>query len=93
MATPVKFALANREMAFYGDDSEQLTPIPHFTDGGQCVSRWRLTWRERLQALFLGHVWLSLRCGEAQPAASISADPEYVRLRDEPQPAYERTLS
>jgi hypothetical protein len=36
----------------YGADQPEYLPLPAWRDGRRVVTRWRLTWRERLAALF-----------------------------------------
>jgi hypothetical protein len=42
-----------------------------YTDGEQCISCWKLSWRERLSALFFGKAWLYVLGGRTQPPISI----------------------
>lgn len=44
-----------------------IEPLAAFTDGKQCLSCWRMTWRERVSALFFGRVWICLLTGRTQP--------------------------
>ncbi len=34
------------------------------------ISKWKMTWRERFQILFLGHVWLHVT-GQTHPPVTI----------------------
>jgi hypothetical protein len=36
----------------YGADQPEYLPLPAWADGHRVVTRWRLTWRERIVALF-----------------------------------------
>ncbi len=38
-----------------------------YTDGQQCISCWKLPWRQRITALVHGRVWLSVLSGYTQP--------------------------
>ena len=51
----------------------ECIPLPVWTDGAQCVSCWRLTWRERFSALFFGRAWLSVYFGSSQPPVWVQA--------------------
>jgi len=42
-----------------------------YTDGKQCVSCWRLTFKERLLALLHGNIWLLVYCGHTQPPVTV----------------------
>ena len=80
MATPARFPEANRNLLDNGYRSENVTDIaelPVWTDGEQCVSCWRLTWRERLSALLFGKVFLAVLSGRNQPPVAMSATRTY----------------
>lgn len=45
----------------YAKDQPEYNPLPVFKDeNGTVVSRWRLTWRERLCVLLRGDVYLTV---------------------------------
>jgi hypothetical protein len=45
----------------YAKDQPQYIPLPAYRyDDGTVVTRWRLSWRERLAVLFGGSIWLTL---------------------------------
>lgn len=52
---------------------EECGPLPIYSNGQECISRWGLTWKERLQVLVFGAVWLRLVSGHTQPPALIEA--------------------
>ena len=65
---PIKFKQANKNLL--KPDSmtdEECSSLWVFTDGGQCVSCWKLSWKQRLAALFFGKVWLGVLSGSTQP--------------------------
>lgn len=66
--TPEDFPEANRTLTWEGP------PLRVWTNEHYCISRWRMSWRERLSALFLGRVWLSMLSGGTQPPVSLSAE-------------------
>lgn len=51
----------------YSDNVVAVKQLPIWTDGEQCVSKWRLSWRERLAMLFRGTVWVQVLSGSSQP--------------------------
>lgn len=62
--TPVSPALPSHpelpEIVF-AKDQPQYQPLPAYRDpNGVVVSRWRLTWRERLRIFLRGNLWLQL---------------------------------
>lgn len=44
-----------------------------FTDGCQCVSCWKLTWRQRLNILLHGTIWMGVLSGGTQPPVWMTA--------------------
>lgn len=64
----IKFKQANKKLL--KPDSmtdEECKPLWVFTDGVQCISCWKMNWKQRLSALFFGKVWLCVLFGETQP--------------------------
>jgi hypothetical protein len=48
---------------------------------GTLLSRWRLTWRERLRVFFKGEVFMTIdECGESHPAVLLHANPPRLML-------------
>lgn len=65
---PVKFKEANREL-LPAAKAPNHKGIYVFTDGEQCISRWKLTLRQRLCVLIYGRIWLGIKSGESMPGA------------------------
>lgn len=38
-----------------------------FSNGRECISLWKPSWKERLSILFYGNIWLSVHSGNTQP--------------------------
>lgn len=57
----------------------EVKPLPVYTDGEACTSRWQATWAERLIVLFTGKIWLRVRSGHTQPPVLITAGPLFER--------------
>lgn len=51
----------------YSENVESVKPLPIWTDGEQCVSKWQLSWRERVAMLFRGTIWVQVLSGSSQP--------------------------
>lgn len=83
---PSEFKHANRHLmpsgAEYGENVTGVEPLHVWTDGEQCLSLWRPSWRERLSILFFGKVWLALLSGQTQPPACVVACREYLGEAD-----------
>lgn len=72
---PVKFTEANKNLLKPSSmTDEECASLWVFTDGGQCVSRWQLTWLDRLRILWYGHVWLSVHSGATQPPVRLDSE-------------------
>ena len=48
--------------------------LPVWNDGKQCVSCWKPTFKERLNILFSGKVWLGVLSGKSQPPVFVSGE-------------------
>lgn len=56
------FILPPEELVIYAKDQPEYTPLPVWKGpDGLRVSCWKLTWRERLEVLLIGRLWLSIR--------------------------------
>ncbi len=55
------FKLSKDELIIYAEDQPQYIPLPAWKGpDGLRITRWKLTWRERLQALLGGSIWLRI---------------------------------
>lgn len=52
---PIEFPEQN---CIFAKDQPEYLPLPvHKTESGECISCWKLSFRERLSVLFLGVIW------------------------------------
>ena len=71
---PVEFEQVNRTLLKPdGWTDKECKPLPIFTDREKCVSKWKMTWRERFHCLFRGFLWLTVHSGSTQPPVLINA--------------------
>lgn len=71
---PIKFKQANKELLKpQSMTDEQCGSLPIFTDGNECISLWKMTWKERLSALLFGRVWVWVVSGRTQPPIALWA--------------------
>lgn len=71
---PIKFPESNADLQKpEGWTDEECGSLPVFRDGQQCISLWKMTWRERFSALFFGRVWLYVWSKNTQPPVGLSA--------------------
>ena len=68
--TPTYFPQANTQLQRSTDD-DSAGHIPAHTDRTTVLSCWRLSWRERLAAVFTGRLWLWVRSGDTQPPVAM----------------------
>ncbi len=57
-----------------GMTEEECYSLAVWSDGKQCISRWKGTWKDRLKFLFTGKLWLSVLFGESQPPVWIGTE-------------------
>jgi len=65
---PIKFEEATKNLS--KPDSmtdEECSSMWVYSDGQQCISCWKMNWKDRLKALFYGRVWLGVVSGHSQP--------------------------
>ena len=71
---PINFPQANKALLQpEGMTDEECGSLPVHTDGHTCLSLWKLSWRERLSALFFGKAWLWVYSGQTQPPVALMA--------------------
>ena len=80
---PSKFDYSNKTLQpsgkTYSENVTGVEPLHIWTDGEQCVSCWRLSWRERLSAVIFGRVWIAALTGQTQPPIYAEAAKNYFR--------------
>lgn len=84
---PIDFKHSNKELQApdeeatrqqYGDAVTDIVALPVWTDGIQCVSCWKMSWRERLSALLFGRCWVMVLSGSTQPPVWVDAEKEFL---------------
>lgn len=72
---PVRFREANKLLSKpEGMTGMQCDSLHVFSDGQVCVSKWVVSWRERLHCLLRGFVWVRIRSGKTQPPICLHAE-------------------
>ena len=72
---PIKFKEATKNLLKPENmTDEECSSLWVYNDGRECVSCWRLTWKERIKALLFGKVWLSVLSGFTQPPVWMVCD-------------------
>lgn len=54
--------------------------LPVWSDGKQCVSCWKPTFKERLNILFTGKVWLGVLSGKTQPPVFVAGESVFAKV-------------
>lgn len=44
----------------FAKDQPEYIPLPSITDGRHVITKWKLSWREKIQVLLKGNLYLSL---------------------------------
>lgn len=60
---PVEFP---EQTMVWAKDQPPYLPLPAYVNERETISCWRLTWRERLQVLWRGQIWLR-QCNFREP--------------------------
>lgn len=66
---PINFKEANVTLEGTG-----CGDLPAFANGVQVISCWRMSWKERILALFRGRVWMGIRHESTQPPAWLKVE-------------------
>ena len=73
--TPIKVKQANKNLLKpHNMTAEECSSLWVYTDGKQCISCWKLSWKQRIKALLFGKVWLSVLSGGTQPPVWLDCD-------------------
>jgi hypothetical protein len=76
-------------VTIFAKDQPQYNQLPAYVDSqGAVITRWKLTWRERLRILFSGNLWLIvLTFGRPlQPVKLETACPHFEALPPDDRP-------
>lgn len=72
---PIKFKEATKNLLKPENMTDkECSSLWVYNDGRECVSCWRLTWKERIKALLFGKVWLGVLSGFTQPPVWMVCD-------------------
>ena len=65
----INFSEANTKLL--AGEIPNCVDLPVFKDGKQIISKWKMSWRERLSALFFGIAHVSVRAQRLSPAIYV----------------------
>lgn len=75
---PIMFKHQNRTL-LKPSGMEACGSLPVYTDGKSCLSCWRLSFKERMKALFSGRIWLTVHGGVTQSPVSMYCGKEFLK--------------
>ena len=52
---------------------DECSPLAVYRDGKQCISCWKMSWKERISALLFGRTWVWVLSGNTQPPIALEA--------------------
>ena len=79
MAQPVHFPEANLILQKPADmTDEECQPLPVFTDGAVCISRWALSPEEIEEVKRTGHVYAWVWSGQSQPPICVATEQPFA---------------
>lgn len=79
---PIDFEEANMTLGKpLGFSDEECAPLRVFQEGGQYISCWRPSLKERLSILFRGRVWLGVLGGVNHPPIWIDGTKTVFKLQ------------
>ena len=68
---PINFKEANKNLispsSWNKEKHGNCGDLPTFTDGEQCISLWKMSWKERWQVFTSGKIWIGIHGGHTQP--------------------------
>lgn len=85
---PIDFAESNRTL-MPPSGMNNCKELRVFTDGNECISKWKLTFKERIAILFGAPVWMGMRSGTTQPPVFLNVEYPFVNRHSKnqsPQP-------
>ena len=81
--TPINFKESNVLLGRPpGMTEEECSGLHIFTNQEVCISRWKLNWKERLQILFVGEVWLGVMSGKTQPPVWLKSNYPFIVINE-----------
>lgn len=76
---PLKFEEANLTLTAPEGMENEVIDLPVWTDGQHCLSCWKLSFYERLVALFSGKVWFWAIGKTHPPILLTTANPKFKK--------------
>ncbi len=72
---PIKFKEATKELQKpKGWTDEECGSLWVFSNGTECISRWKISFKELLKIILFRKIWLSVYSGYTQPPVYLSCE-------------------
>ena len=72
---PIKFKEANKNLSKPESMSDnECGSLWVYSDNDQCISCWKMSLKQRINALIYGKMWLSVLSGKTQPPVWLDCD-------------------
>lgn len=81
---PIDFAEANRTL-MPPSGMNNCDELRVFTDGKECISKWKLTFKERIAILFGASVWMGMKSGGTQPPVFLNVEYPFIQSDEKTQ--------
>lgn len=79
---PMHFSESNAQLL--AGDIPNCADLPVYKDGTQILSKWKMSWRERLSALLFGVAFVSVRARETSPPIAVWVERQALRKAEAP---------
>ena len=68
--------------AIYSDSIKEIQPIPIYTNGEVCISKWKLSFMDKIRVLISGYVWVATLDDGRQPPIELSTCKDYIVIEE-----------
>lgn len=80
---PIKFKEANKNLLKPSNmTDEECNSLWVYTNDQECISCWKMAFKQRIKALLFGKVWLSVYSGQTQPPVWLDCDKTVFKESD-----------
>ncbi len=72
---PIHFEEANKDLLKPNSMTDKKCgSLPVWTNNKQCISCWKMSFKDKIRAILFGKVWLSVLSGQTQPPVSLTIE-------------------
>ena len=77
--TPTNFPESNKNLLAPKGQEATCGSLPVYSDGTNCISCWKPTFKEWVKFIFQRKVWVWVQSGKTQPPIAITADHPFTK--------------